>query len=91
MDLKNTIKTKVMPVVKKYVWTVAKAITQLFNALTGGNEDQSFSGRTGLASEAGKYWAVYLAEPLINLIFFKDKNAEGKRDHCRMSIERDEV
>ena len=72
---------------KSYLWNVAKALTQLFNALTGGNEDQSFSGRTGIAFLLNKRWAK-IVKPLIDWVFNKIK---GEKDHCENSIEWDEV
>lgn len=72
---------------KKYLWTVLKALTQLLNALTGGNEDQSFSGRTGVAYLLGKRWAK-IVKPVIDFIF---KIIKGDKNHCIDSIEWDRV
>lgn len=72
---------------KGYLWNVLKALTQLFNALTGGDEDQSFSGRTGIAFKLGKKWAE-IVMPMIDWVFKKVRNEDN---HCINSIEWDEV
>lgn len=69
------------------IWNVLVAMTQGLNAVTGGNPDQSFSGRTALEARAGSRWAV-IREAFINLIF---AILAGQRDHCEASIEWDEV
>lgn len=68
------------------IWNVLVAMTQGFNAMTGGNPDQSFSGRTAIEARAGGRWAV-IREAMINLIFAV---IAGQRGHCEASIEWDE-
>ena len=67
-------------------WRILIAIDQLFNvAFLDGSEDHTISGHVGyMALTTGKKkWLV--AEYIINKIFWFD------RDHCRNSIELDEV
>lgn len=68
------------------VWNVLIAMTQSLNATTGGNPDQTFSGRTAIEARTGRRWPV-IREALINLIFAV---IAGQRGHCEASIEWDE-
>lgn len=70
----------------KYLWNVLVSWTQALNAATGGNPDQTFSGRTALEAEQGSRWAIS-REAVIDLFFAL---IAGQRHHCAMSIERDE-
>jgi hypothetical protein len=54
---------------KTYLIGVLGALTQLLNALLGGDRDQSFSSRSFEARLTGKAWG-YLAVPLGDLLFF---------------------
>lgn len=71
---------------RRYVWGVLIAMTQGLNAMTGGNPDQSFSGRTALAAMEGKRLAI-IREAFIDLLF----SFFGQRHHCHYSVEWDEV
>ncbi|TMO97538.1 hypothetical protein [Pseudoalteromonas ruthenica] len=62
------------------------AIDQLFNVLLlNGDEDHTISGRVGYKAMQTNKWYWLALEKVINAIFFFDK------DHCRSSIEWDEV
>ena len=63
----------------KYFWNVALAIDQLFNALLGGDPDESISSRAGKRQHTQK-WALYLCK-MLHII---DEN------HCDKYIEEDE-
>ena len=67
-----------------YVFRVLIALDQFGNALLGGRPDHTISGRVGYYALKNKQWALN-AERVINTLFFWDK------DHCRRSIEWDEV
>lgn len=69
------------------VWNTLVAATQSFNAATGGDPDQTYSGRTALEAEAGDRWAI-IREAMLDLLFAL---FAGQRHHCASSIERDEV
>lgn len=71
----------------KWLLGVLIAATQGLNALTGGNPDQTLSGRTALAARSGKYGGVVF-EALLDLVFAV---LTGKRHHCERSIEWDEL
>lgn len=69
------------------LWNTLVAGTQSLNAATGGDPDQTFSGRTALEAEAGSRWAI-MREAGLDLIFAV---LAGQRHHCANSIERDEA
>lgn len=60
-----------------YLTHVRLAVSQFINAITGGDEDETLSSRTGRNAIAGKWWALVL-EPIIDLFFGKG--------HCRRAI-----
>jgi len=64
---------------KKYIWNNLIAIDQLFNALTGGDPDETISSRTGKMKDK-RLWAKWLSAFLD--IF--------EKDHTTKSIEADE-
>ena len=64
----------------KYVWNVLIAFDQFFNALFGGDPDETISSRAGKDQKKGRLWAKWLCWFLNKL----DTN------HCRESIEEDE-
>ena len=67
---------------RRYSERVWIGIDQLANAMLGGNEDHTISGRAGRGRRRGsKFWRI-----TANIIdwLFRDK------DHCRDSIEREE-
>ena len=71
---------------KPYYWRLMLALDQLFNVLLlNGNEDHTISGRVGYKALTTNAWYWLVLEKIINTIFFFDK------DHCRSSIEWDEV
>lgn len=61
---------------------VGTAISQLFNALLNGNEDESFSSRSWKAKARGKLWGR-IAVPVVDFVFGKG--------HCRTAAEWDEA
>jgi len=63
-----------------YFWNILIAIDQFFNAVLGGNPDETISSRAGKAKREGKLWGGYLCNVLDKL----DKN------HCEKSVEEDE-
>lgn len=65
--------------VLKYHRNVTLALDQTFNALFGGDEDESISSRAGKRVDTQK-WAYYLCRMLHIL----------DPDHCEKSIEKDE-
>lgn len=67
-----------------YLFRVLLAFDQFVNAVFGGRPDHTISGRTGLAAEEGKPFGLAF-ERLVNALLFFDP------DHCRRSIEWDEV
>lgn len=69
------------------LWNTLVAATQSLNAATGGDPDQTYSGRTALEAEAGSRWAI-MREATLDLLFAV---IAGQRHHCANSIERDEV
>jgi len=66
--------------VKSYGRRVAVAIDQLFNALFGGDEDETISSRAYKAQLDGKRWGCVLCR----ILNWLDKN------HCESSVEWDE-
>jgi hypothetical protein len=66
-----------------YLWNVLIAIDQLFNALTGGDPDETVSSRMGRWSQLGG-WRAIVAKPICWLTSLFDK------DHCPEAIEADE-
>lgn len=62
-------------------------MTQTLNVFTGGNVDQTFSGRTGVAYLRGKLWA----KPVMSLINKFFKLVANQDDHCINEIEWDRV
>ena len=65
---------------KSYGRRVAVAIDQLFNALAGGDEDETISSRAEKARRKGRRWGCVLCLVLDGL----------DKDHCKNSIELDE-
>lgn len=65
---------------------VLVALSQFWNAVLDGNEDETISSRVGKAAERGSHWGIAL-EGLIDCAFA----LFGERDHCRAAIERDEA
>ena len=65
---------------KSYGRRVAVAIDQLFNALLGGDEDETISSRAEKARRKGKRWGCVLCR----FLDWLDPN------HCTNSIEPDE-
>lgn len=49
---------------------------EAINALGGGGPEETISGTVGRAAKAGKFWAVWVLQPLINLIMWNS-------EHCR--------
>lgn len=64
----------------KWLWNILIAIDQLFNAILGGDPDETISSRAGKAKKEGKLWACILCK----FLHILDNN------HCTDSIEEDE-
>lgn len=86
-----------------WVWFVelAKSLDQFGRRFLGfwglvvrGNEapsaDETISSVLGRKAAEGKRWAL-VAEWVINPMFFRQVDANGRRNHCRRVIEHDEV
>lgn len=67
---------------KQYIWNVLIAIDQLFNALFGGDPDETISSRVGKRVKSGDPDLV--SEVLCEVLDAIDEN------HCEESIEYDE-
>lgn len=65
---------------RQYIYNIAVTISQIFSAVLGGDPDETTSSRVGKAQKAGKWWAIHLAGPVLDL-FFREK------DHAIKSIE----
>ena len=63
----------------KYIWNILIAIDQLFNAILGGDPDETISSRAG-KQQHKRLWAKWLCWILNKL----DTN------HCKDAIEEDE-
>lgn len=68
-----------MKKVKKYFWNILIAIDQFFNALTGGDPDETISSRIGKHKDSSK-----LARLLSRFLDLFEQN------HAEKSIEEDE-
>ena len=64
---------------KRYIWNLLIAIDQFFNALFGGDPDETISSRAGKKRESSEF-----ADRLCKILDSVDKN------HCEESIEEDE-
>lgn len=67
----------------RYLWNVLIAIDQFFNALLGGDPDETISGRMGRWHSMGG-WRAKVAMPVCWLLNIFD------RGHCEDSIEEQE-
>lgn len=65
---------------KKWILNALISIDQFFNALLGGDGDETISSRAGKAQQKGKRWGCVLCR-FLNWF---------ERDHCAKSIEPDE-
>lgn len=63
-----------------YLWGVAEAISQLFNALLGGNPNMTLSARAYVNRERPRWRTAYKT---LNRVFF------WQEDHCRASWTKD--
>lgn len=70
-----------------WCFTIWLANDQYINAIFKGNEDHSISGRVGYLSLNGNKPAMVM-EKVIDLLFFV---FTGQKNHCKESIEWDEV
>ncbi len=71
---------------KSYTLRLMISIDQFFNVLLlNGSEDHTISGRVGYKALTTQKKRWLYAEKLINTLFWFDK------DHCRESIEYDEI
>lgn len=78
----------------RWLVLVLISIDQLCQVLLGGpkyvfargaepNPDETISSVIGRSAVAGKRWALWFAEPIVNAIMFA---ITGRRNHCRSSI-----
>lgn len=63
----------------KRIVNVLYNLDRAVNSAWGGRRDESISGTVGRAAEAGKWWAVDIAQPVINAIMFLQPN------HCQVA------
>lgn len=56
------------------------------NGLLGGRPLETLSGSIGRAAWAGKRWAIYLAEPAVNILA-----SPWQEDHCRTVAAEEQV
>jgi len=81
--MEKKVKTNHMD--KPYWFRVLISIDSLANTIfLGGSPDHTISGRVGYYAIKGEKWALN-SEKVINTLFWFDE------DHCRSSIEWDEV
>lgn len=75
---------------RRYIWNVVVAVDQLFNALTGGDPDETLSSRLGKAERGdfGRCVQICLSPIvfLVNLMFWPFQGW----GHCKNNIEEDE-
>lgn len=71
---------------KRYVWGFWIWQDQAVNATLGGNPDVTVSSKVGYMAEQGSKTAKVMAS-VIDFLFYV---AVGQKDHCAVSIERDE-
>jgi hypothetical protein len=64
----------------RYLWRVLIGLDQFFNAVLGGNPDETISSRSHKAALRGKWWGKVLCHALHKIDY----------DHCRKSVEWDE-
>lgn len=80
----------------RWILAVLVSIDQLGHVLLGGpkyilvggplpNVDETISSKVGRQAIKGKRWAL-VAEFLIDLLFFWQKDESGVRNHCRRMI-----
>ena len=67
----------------QYIFNLFVSISQFWNAILGGDPDETISSRCGKASRCGNPFVARFLEPLINLIFCDPT-------HCLDAIEEDE-
>lgn len=60
----------------KRLVNVLDAEDEAVNALWGGSPQETISGTVGRAAQAGKWWAVHIARPLINLIMCNPQHCQ---------------
>lgn len=67
-----------------YLYNVLAGFDQFANALLGGDKDQTISARIWQAVRERQVWAVYVARPVVDSLFWP-----WERDHCRRAYEAD--
>lgn len=72
---------------RSWCFTLWLSNDQYINSIFWGREDHSISGRVGVRAIAKQKVALVM-EKIINAVFYA---VIGQRDHCRQSIEWDEV
>ena len=65
---------------KKYFGNIFISVSQLFNAILGGDPDETMSSRIGKGARKGNKFCIFLSRVLD--IF--------ENDHCKEAIEEDE-
>ena len=75
-----------MPKLKEQPYQIIIALDQLFNALTWGWADETFSARCWRLKERNSFWA--LARCLVDGIFFWDTKEDMK--HCQWAFENEQ-
>ena len=74
-----------MPKLKEQPYQIIIALDQLFNALTWGWADETFSARCWRLRERNSFWA--LARCLVDGIFFWD--TKGDMGHCEWAHDKE--
>lgn len=68
------------------LFRVAVAEDEAANAAVGGDFRETLSGSIGRAAEAGKPWAVKVAQPVVNALAFavtRIVTGTGQTQHCQ--------
>lgn len=72
---------------RRYVWGFWIWQDQAVNTILGGNPDVTVSSKVGYMAEQGSNTAIAMAYAIDWLFYI----AVGQKNHCAVSIERDEV
>jgi hypothetical protein len=69
----------------KYIVNILKSLSQLLNALLGGNPKMTLSARLGASVVKKRLHAIIICR-FLSMVFFWEKG-----DHCIVSFERDKA
>lgn len=65
-----------MPSVGKRVQNVLFGVDETVNAALGGSPRETISGTVGRAAKAGAPWAVWVAQPAVNLLMLNPQHCQ---------------